>query len=127
MAMRWRSTGAAIAGSLGMEHKAELMPEDKVAAIKNPVKSNNRDTSIAREMGARYAISGEVQKVSNLILSVNLHVRDAETGATVRAGAAAAMRSSAARGNDCSCPPRLPSTEYKRSARNAATIASRTT
>jgi len=27
-------TGAAIAGSLGMEHKAELMPEDKVAAIK---------------------------------------------------------------------------------------------
>ena len=26
-------TGAAIAGSLGMEHKAELMPEDKVAAI----------------------------------------------------------------------------------------------
>lgn len=27
-------TGAAIAGSLGMEHKAELMPEDKVTAIK---------------------------------------------------------------------------------------------
>lgn len=27
-------TGAAIAGSLGMEHQAELMPEDKVAAIK---------------------------------------------------------------------------------------------
>ena len=43
--------------------------------------------SRAAEMGARYAISGEVQKVSNLILSVNLHVRDAETGATVRAGA----------------------------------------
>ncbi len=27
-------TGAAIAGSLGMEHKAELMPQDKVTAIK---------------------------------------------------------------------------------------------
>ncbi len=27
-------TGAAIAGTLGMEHKAELMPDDKVAAIK---------------------------------------------------------------------------------------------
>ncbi|MFC5421708.1 MAG: heavy metal translocating P-type ATPase [Stutzerimonas stutzeri] len=27
-------TGGAIAGSLGMEHKAELMPEDKVAAVK---------------------------------------------------------------------------------------------
>ena len=48
---------------------------------------NRRDTRIAAEMGARYAISGEVQKVSNLILSVNLHVRDAATGATVRAGA----------------------------------------
>ena len=62
-------------------------PEDKVAAIKNPVKSNHRDTSIAREMGARYAISGEVQKVSNLIIAVNLYVRDAETGENVRAGA----------------------------------------
>ena len=28
-------TGAAIAGSLGMEHKAELMPDDKVKAIKS--------------------------------------------------------------------------------------------
>lgn len=28
-------TGAAIAGALGMEHKAELMPDGKVAAIKN--------------------------------------------------------------------------------------------
>lgn len=62
-------------------------PPEAVAAIHNPVHSNRRDTRIAAEMGARYAISGEVQKVSNLILSVNLHVRDAATGATVRAGA----------------------------------------
>ncbi|OYW65094.1 MAG: cadmium-translocating P-type ATPase [Bosea sp. 12-68-7] len=35
-------TGAAIAGSLGMEHKAELMPEDKVTAIK----ALSADTSV---------------------------------------------------------------------------------
>ncbi len=62
-------------------------PADKVAAIKNPVNSNHRDTRIAAGMGARYAISGEVQKVSNLILAVNLYVRDAQTGKNVRAGA----------------------------------------
>ena len=32
-------TGAAIAGALGMQHRAELMPEDKVTAIKDLVKS----------------------------------------------------------------------------------------
>jgi len=32
-------TGAAIAGVLGMQHRAELMPDDKVTAIKDMVKS----------------------------------------------------------------------------------------
>ena len=32
-------TGAAIAGTLGMQHRAELMPDDKVTAIKDMVKS----------------------------------------------------------------------------------------
>ena len=32
-------TGAAIAGVLGMQHRADLMPDDKVAAIKDMVKS----------------------------------------------------------------------------------------
>lgn len=62
-------------------------PAEAVATIKNPVHSNRRDTLIAADMGARYAISGEVQKVSNLILSLNLYVRDAASGRTVRAGA----------------------------------------
>ena len=60
---------------------------DAVAAIRNPVHSNGRDTKIAHEMGADYAISAEVQKVSNLILAMNLYIRDAETGQTLRAGA----------------------------------------
>lgn len=32
-------TGAAIAGTLGMQHRADLMPDDKVAAIKDMVKA----------------------------------------------------------------------------------------
>ena len=61
-------------------------PADQVARIKNPTQSNGSDSRIARDMGAHYAISGEVQKVSNLILSLNLYIRDAESGDTVRAG-----------------------------------------
>ncbi|QBX35820.1 DUF2380 domain-containing protein [Paracoccus liaowanqingii] len=61
-------------------------PAEAVASILNPVHSNGADARIAREMGSDYVIAGEVQKVSNLIQSINLHLRDAETGRTLRAG-----------------------------------------
>ncbi len=61
-------------------------PAEQMAKIKNPTKSNGQDIRIAREMGAHYAVSGEVQKVSNLILALNLYIRDAASGETVRAG-----------------------------------------
>ncbi len=64
----------------------EPAPED-VARILNPVHSNGADTRIAAAMGSAYAIAGEVQKVSNLIQSINIHIRDADTGQTLRAGA----------------------------------------
>jgi hypothetical protein len=38
------------------------------------------DAQLARELGAKLAITGWVQKVSNLILNMNIAVRDAETG-----------------------------------------------
>lgn len=60
---------------------------DEVAAIKNPTHCNGCDTRLAAEKGLDYAITGEVQKVSNLILSMNLYIRDAHTGQTVAAGA----------------------------------------
>lgn len=41
---------------------------------------NGCEADIARELGAALAITGTVQKVSNLILNINLYVRDAETG-----------------------------------------------
>ena len=41
---------------------------------------NGCDAAIARTLGARIAFTGTVQKVSNLILNINIHMRDASTG-----------------------------------------------
>ena len=41
---------------------------------------NGCDAEIARSLGAARALTGVVQKVSNLILNINLYLRDAETG-----------------------------------------------
>lgn len=60
---------------------------EEVAAIKNPTHCNGCDTKLAAARGLDYAITGEIQKVSNLILSLNLYVRDAGSGRTVAAGA----------------------------------------
>jgi hypothetical protein len=38
------------------------------------------DASFARELGAKFSVTGWVQKVSNLILNMNIIVRDAGTG-----------------------------------------------
>ncbi len=46
---------------------------------------NGCEAAIARELGAELAITGTVQKVSNLILNINLYVRDSTTAARLRA------------------------------------------
>ena len=38
------------------------------------------DAAFGSELGAKYSITGWVQKVSNVILNVNIVVRDVETG-----------------------------------------------
>src|SRR5262249_9690849 len=43
------------------------------------------DIQLARRLGAELAITGTVQKVSNLILNMNIYVRDASSGATIAA------------------------------------------
>ena len=40
---------------------------------------------LARRIGAELAITGTVQKVSNLILNMNIYVRDVSSGATTAA------------------------------------------
>jgi hypothetical protein len=57
----------------------------KAAAI-DMSSCNGCDADFAREIGARLAVTGSVQKVSNLILNINVAVRDAETGEVVHAG-----------------------------------------
>jgi hypothetical protein len=59
---------------------------DKLAKVNNPARCNGCDVAMATELGADYALAGEVQKVSNLILNLNLVLRDARTGSIVRAG-----------------------------------------
>ena len=63
----------------------DLAPvQERLDRTVNPAKCNNCEVRMAAELGADYSLTGEVQKVSNLILSMNLVVRDAETGAKVR-------------------------------------------
>jgi len=47
---------------------------------------NGCDADFARQIGARFAVTGSVQKVSNLILNINLAVRDVASGQIVHAG-----------------------------------------
>jgi hypothetical protein len=59
---------------------------DELAKVANPAHCNGCDVAMAGALGADYALTGEVNKVSNLILSFNLFLRDARTGEMVRGG-----------------------------------------
>lgn len=52
--------------------------------VVNPAKCYGCDTRIGEDLGAEFVLVGEVQKVSNLILSMNLQLRDVTTGQTVK-------------------------------------------
>lgn len=47
---------------------------------------NGCELPLARQVGARQAAVVWVQKVSNLILNINIEIKDAATGARIRAG-----------------------------------------
>ncbi len=84
---RLARTEAYVEGVL-RDHGLELVDLAPVAEeldrTLNPADCNDCDLAMARELGARYSIVAEVQKVSNLILSMNLYFRDAETGEQLR-------------------------------------------
>ncbi len=56
---------------------------DRVA---NPSQCNGCDARLAAELGSDVAVTAEVQKVSNLILTINIYVRDAASGELLRLG-----------------------------------------
>lgn len=63
----------------------ELGPvEEDMNRIANVADCNFCDVLMARDLGVDYSVVGEVQKVSNLILSMNLIVRDTIEGQHAR-------------------------------------------
>lgn len=52
--------------------------------VVNPAKCYGCDVRMGQKLGSDYILVGEVQKVSNLILSMNLVLKDTETGNMVR-------------------------------------------
>lgn len=58
--------------------------QEKLDRVANPAKCYGCDARMATELGADFALVGEVQKISNLILTMNLQLRDAESGETVK-------------------------------------------
>lgn len=68
----------------------ELVDLAPVAAdldrVVNPAKCYGCEIRMAAKLGADFALVGEVQKVSNLILTINLQLRDTATGETVKGG-----------------------------------------
>lgn len=51
----------------------------------NPANCYGCEVRMAKKLGADFVLVGVVQKVSNLILSMNLVMRDVETGKVVKA------------------------------------------
>lgn len=57
---------------------------EALGRVVNPADCNGCAIGMARDLGADYAVVSEVQKVSNLILAMNLYIFDAATGAQLR-------------------------------------------
>ena len=60
---------------------------EKLAQVKNIASCNGCDMALARELGADYSVTGEIQKTSELILALNLFLRDADARTNLRHGA----------------------------------------
>ena len=68
---------------LAASGRYDVVPTDKVKAkVKDgaPLRScGGCADDFAKQVGAQLAITGEIQKVSNLILNINVYIKDVET------------------------------------------------
>ncbi len=65
----------------------DLAPaRERIAKAAPLTRCNGCDLDLARELGAALAVTGFVHKVSNLILNINVAMRDVRDGRAVRAG-----------------------------------------
>jgi hypothetical protein len=60
----------------------DITPIAREAQASNLQACGGCDMHLAQRIGAELAITGTVQKVSNLILNMNIYVRDVSSGAT---------------------------------------------
>lgn len=58
----------------------DVAPVRERAKAANLQSCGQCDAALAREIGADLAMTGTVQKVSNLILNINIYIRDAKSG-----------------------------------------------
>jgi Protein of unknown function (DUF2380) len=65
----------------------DLAPvRERIAKAAPLTRCNGCDLDLARELGAALVVIGFVQKVSNLILNINVLIRDARGGQAIRGG-----------------------------------------
>lgn len=67
---------------------ADIGPVRGSATDRNLHGCNGCAAKLAAEIGADLAVTGTVQKVSNLILNINIHVQDVATGTVVHRASA---------------------------------------
>lgn len=63
----------------------DIAPVREEARSRNLQGCGGCDAAMARKLGAELAVTGTVQKVSNLILNINIYIRDAQSGDRVQA------------------------------------------
>ena len=66
----------------------DITPVRAAAEAQNLQACGGCDRRLAQDLGAALSLTGTVQKVSNLILNINMVVRDVATGRVVAAGSA---------------------------------------
>src|SRR5947208_2719308 len=70
----------------------DITPIASEARASNLQACGGCDTRLAKRIGAKLAVIGTVQKVSNLILNMNIYIRDTSSGGTVAAMSADARQ-----------------------------------
>jgi hypothetical protein len=81
-------TGDQLRKELGQSGKFQILdisPVNAAAHQSNLQACGGCDLKLAQQLGADLYISGVVQKVSNLILNVNVYLHDAQTGRLITA------------------------------------------
>ena len=69
-----------------LAQSGKYTPVPGVPAARTLWSCNGCDVDLARKAGARVSVIGWVQKVSNLILNLNVVIRDVGTGQRIAAG-----------------------------------------